>query len=640
MSETPGLKSSLTRIFERGIIAFKAGDYPRAIRCFDQAIQASSNGSKTLRINLLDFRAAAKEKNNDLTGSLSDSKKVIDLSPESPKGYICAARLFNKMDKFGASTKMFELAITRITASGKKNLPLIEILQAELQQVRTREQNCMAAWKPHFLSKMPVEIFTRVISWLDTKMRLCCMAVYVSWRQIILNAPDLWSTLSLNSYYHHNLMTEARYWLQHLKPDQQLHTLNITVSPTWPSSKIRDILTFLADRLSKKSAPNACLRSFSFHQARTSWGIADLRRSFGDVIAFAYLNRENLTDLAIRVPAAITCPLTIPYFLATFPLLKALKLQGGGMSYLCWGISPDFPQRAIPHSNPEDNTDSGFPNSSNSINRNLHLACLSETQQARNLSNQKLEILHIEQVTFDSSQGEQVMLAFLRSISLLSASTNTILHEQGLALQKIDPLSAIDFTLSPKLENIVLCNVNFVQKQWDQIWWLVRRLPTLKRLRLNDSGNISQFMSHFLDLANIPLNWSPQDFPDQLFQLDSLSVAGLRLEATTEPLLIHALTHLPPLVKLDLSSTRAQEEVLQAIKINRLKHLNLNDCFDVTFSSIQRLATPNLEGLDIGGCELISTREMIQWLVERVGSVAWEQGPRLPLQSSRRLFLD
>jgi tetratricopeptide (TPR) repeat protein len=76
----------VTRVFHRGITAFKAGDYQRAIQSFDQAFQASSSSeSIALRINILDSRAAAKEKLNDLKGSLSDAKKVIDLASESPK---------------------------------------------------------------------------------------------------------------------------------------------------------------------------------------------------------------------------------------------------------------------------------------------------------------------------------------------------------------------------------------------------------------------------------------------------------------------------------------------------------------------------------------------------------------------------
>jgi len=137
----------LTRLFERGISAFKANDYPRAIQAFDQAFQASSTheSSLALKLNILDSRAAAKEKINDLKGSLADSKKVIDLAPDSPKGYIRAARLFNKIHRFPASIKMFQLAISRLSSNPTKNSTLIQTLQDELQQVRILEQTRCAA---------------------------------------------------------------------------------------------------------------------------------------------------------------------------------------------------------------------------------------------------------------------------------------------------------------------------------------------------------------------------------------------------------------------------------------------------------------------------------------------------------------
>ncbi|PLW34410.1 hypothetical protein PCANC_06376 [Puccinia coronata f. sp. avenae] len=679
MSAKPDLKSPVTRVFQRGITAFKAEDYPRAIQCFDQAFQASSNDSMPLRINILDSRAAAKEKNNDLKGSLSDSKKVIDMAPESPKGYIRAARLFNKIDRFPASIKMFELAIAKLTSSGKKNLPLIETLRAELQQVRMRARvwrappSSSSKPKTNFSGKMPFEIFIGIVSFLDTATRFRCMAVCSSWRQIILNTPRLWNHLSLDSYHHHKLMVKAKYWLQRLESDQQLHTLSITVSPIWPPSIIRNLLVFLADMLSKKSAPNACLRSFRFHQAGTAYGMAQEQKNFGDVIAFAYFNRNNLIELDICVPAFVTSPGTLPSFLATFPSLKALKLQGKQEPSLCMKMSPDFPRQPILYSNPGD--DAGFDSegSSTLMNRQINPVCLSATQPAKSLSNQELETLHIQHVSFTPSQGEPLKLPCLRSISLISTTISTLVLESDQASQVTRSLPGIDFTHSPTLENLHLGRGTFIQQQWAHAWHSVQRLPTLKRVRLE---GLPLFISHFLGLANIPPDWSPRDHIDQPFEvemeaiipqlellslssidtlisykflavfsyqfikLDSLSLAGLILDSTTEPMLINALRHLPPLVNLNLSRTYAKDEVIEAIKSDRLRHLQLVECTRVTFRSLQRLATPNLEFLDITGCQSISTREMIEWLARRVGTLAWQESRDAPVRSARRLFLD
>ncbi|PLW47360.1 hypothetical protein PCASD_02550 [Puccinia coronata f. sp. avenae] len=618
VSENPDLESSVTRILQRGANAFEAEDYPQAIQYYDKAFQVSSNECKAQRINILDSRAAAKEKNNDLKGSLLDLKQIIDLDPEVPKGYIRVARLFNKMDRFRASIKMFELAIIRLTSSGEKNLALIKTLRAEIQRVCIREQLTRMVALPNFFSGMPLEIFTRILLFLDTATLFCCMAVCLSWRQIILNTPGLWKNLSLNSFYHHKLIAKARYWFQRLKPDQQLRTLSITVSPAWPPSAICDLLAFLAHMLSTRSSAHACLlRSFSFHQAIASHGMDELQKTFGDVIAFSYLNRDSLINLDLHVPAFITCPRTLPSLLANFPFLKALKLQGENYSNLIFDMSSDF---LLPFSNPVDDTSSESPRSSTPIDWHANWVCLSETQQARILLNQKLEQLYIRQISFTPSQT--VTLAFLQSDSSISES--------------IDP-SIYDF-----------CSA-CVQQHWDSSWRFVQRLPTIKQLGLSDqvyySSKSLQFMTDFLDMANVPSNWTPQEYADepfevemedimpeleslslaprsdgdtnlcyhflaifgyQFYQLDTLSVAGLQLDPITKPLLIHALKHLPSLVNLDLTRTQATEEVIQAIKNDRLKCLKVAYCPHVTFCSLQRLATPCLVSLDIRGFKFLA----------------------------------
>ncbi|WAQ87299.1 hypothetical protein PtA15_8A203 [Puccinia triticina] len=76
-STTRDSQEPATWVFRRGIAAFQAKNYQRAVRYFDQAFEASSNESITLKINILDSRAAAKEKLDDIKGSLSDAKLTI-----------------------------------------------------------------------------------------------------------------------------------------------------------------------------------------------------------------------------------------------------------------------------------------------------------------------------------------------------------------------------------------------------------------------------------------------------------------------------------------------------------------------------------------------------------------------------------
>ncbi|WAQ84853.1 hypothetical protein PtA15_5A426 [Puccinia triticina] len=688
MVATRDPKLLVTRVFQRGITAFKAEDYQRAIQCFDQAFEASSNESVALKINILDSRAASKEKLNDIKSSLSDAKQVIDLAPESPKGYIRAARLFNQIDRFPASVKMFELAITKLKSNPKRNTLLIETLQAELQQVRLREKthvgtpqirratSSSASSKPksNFVGKMPFEIFIDIVSSLDIPTRFRCMAVCSSWRQTILNTPNLWNTLCLNSHNYQKLLTKAKYWLNRLGPDQQLHTLNISVSPIWPPSTTHSLLTFLAERLSTKTSPNACLRSFSFHHAGASYGIAEIQKTFSVVIAFAYSNRANLFNLELKVPAFITCPLTLPALLADFPCLKGLKLQGERGQSLLFIKSESFYQNYVPSTTP---TPSGLvspDNNDSSASCHAQLLPLNTSQRTENVLDQQLEALFAQCVSFVPSEEGPIKLSSLRSVSLISTAINAISPDSAQINTVNQYVPGIDFTRLPKLENLDLCRVAVGQEQWEPVWRSFERLPTLRRLRLD---GLPHFIPHFLELANVPLHWSPQDHVDQPFRvemetivpelefislssldssmsykflavfgyqfakLDSLSVAGLLLDSDTESLLIGALRHLPPLVNLNLSNTHARPEVIDAIKPDRLQHLQLGNCTRVTFRSVARLATPNnLQFLDITGCHLISTREMIEWLARRVKVLIWREGQDLPRRSARRLFLD
>jgi len=673
----------LTRLFERGISAFKANDYPRAIQAFDQAFQASSTheSSLALKLNILDSRAAAKEKINDLKGSLADSKKVIDLAPDSPKGYIRAARLFNKIHRFPASIKMFQLAISRLSSNPTKNSTLIQTLQDELQQVRILEQTrCAAAPETSlaqssassssFSARMPFEIFIHIVSCLDIPSRFRCMAVCTSWRQTILNTPKLWDTLSLTGP-HQKLMTKAKYWLKRLEPDQQLHTLTIVVCPFWPPTTVSNLLRFLVDMLAKKPSPHASLRAFNFQQFATSHASMDGQKNLNDAIAFAYFLRESLTSLTIQAPASLTCLQTLPGFLATFPSLKTLRLLGERGQSLSFSIAAftNFPRRPLPSPKPMDTgTDPLDPSAA--FDMSLNPACLSAKEQASNLQNQKLETLFLQRVSFIQNEEGPVRLSSLRVISLRHTYIASPLYDSNgrHRLDRFEP--GIDFTCLPKVEQMDLCVVAFDQEMWDPVWRSFQRLPTLKRIRLEA---LPHFIPHFLELANVPPDYHPSDYLDKPFEvemeailpeleflsladldapraykflaifgcqfqkLDSLSVSGLPLDSATELMLITAFKHLPPLVNLNLGNTNAKPGVIAAIKADRLEHLQLTNCTLVTFRSLERLATPKLQFLDITGCHLISTREMLEWLVRRVGTLAWKERESI---SARRLVFD
>ncbi|KAA1084193.1 hypothetical protein PGT21_020523 [Puccinia graminis f. sp. tritici] len=526
---------------------------------------------------------------------------------------------------------------------------------------------------------MPFEIFIDIVSLLDTPTRVRCMGVCSSWRQAILNTPRLWNNLSLNAYNHQKLLTKAKYWLDRLEPDQQLHTLNISPSPIWPPSTVRNLLTFLADKLAtRKAAPNTCLRSFSFHQAGTSHGIGVTRKTFADVIAFAYSHRANLFNLELQLPGFITCWMTLPTLLADFPLLNGLKLQGSRGQHITFKKPEDFSRNRVPSST-ATHSGSGSPDGnspSTSGHSQSNSNSLDVSPPVQKVWDQ-LETLFIHCTSFMPSEELPLGLPSLRSLSLIT--TVITASTSGSGVRDIFDLGVpgIDFTHLSKLENLEFSGASIGEEQWEPVWRTGGGLPRLKRVRF---GVQPHFIPALLELANISPDWSPpQDeviheplrteiaavlpelelislssldsrisykfvavFGHQFTKLESLSVAGLQLDSDTEPLMVYALRHLPALVNLNLGSTNASPGVIEAIKPGRLEYLKLANCPRVTFWPLSSLVAPkNLHFLDIRGCHLISTREMLEWLARRVTSFVWQEDQDyLARRATRRLFLD
>ncbi|WAQ87300.1 hypothetical protein PtA15_8A204 [Puccinia triticina] len=466
------------------------------------------------------------------------------------------------------------------------------------------------------------------------------------------------------------MRTKAKYWLKRLGPDQQLDALRISVSSSWPQSTICHLLTFLA--------PNACLRSFTFH-AGNLYGIK--QKTFSDLVAFAYSNRATLLKLELQVPNSITCPLTLPAFLSDFPSLKELKLQGQGGESLLFIQSKNFHQNYVLSSKSTlselVSPDSNHPSAS--CHAQPHPIPLKTGHRPESVLDQQLETLFAHSVAFVPSEAGPINLSSLRSLSLISADISAMSPDNGTQSSAFNRyMPGIDFVHLPKLENLELCGRAVRQEQWGPVGLSLERLPKLRRLRLE---RVPHFIPHFLELANVPLDWSPEDDDDQPFRvameaifpelefislfslnsymsyeflaifgfqfskLDSLSVAGLRLDSETEPLLIRALQNLPPLMHLDLSNTDASPGVIDAIKPGRLRNLRLTNCSRVTFRPLIPLAKPKkLQLLDIMGCPFISERDMIEWLSRRVKVLNWEwpqyQESVINGRAEARLYLD
>ncbi|EJD03340.1 uncharacterized protein FOMMEDRAFT_168327 [Fomitiporia mediterranea MF3/22] len=185
--------------FRRGVVLFKQDRYKDALEAFNQAARENDKDA-----TLLDSRAAVLEKLDRPLEALKDSKKVIDLKPTSWQGYARSARLFLKVGKPEASLKMTELALERIKDTNRR---------AELEDFRKQVAKALESPACYF-SGLPVElqteIFSLVIDGSNAKM-LRLTLVCRSWRDIIINTPRFWRSLTIT---HKTRVKKADTWLQ------------------------------------------------------------------------------------------------------------------------------------------------------------------------------------------------------------------------------------------------------------------------------------------------------------------------------------------------------------------------------------------------------------------------------------------
>ncbi|MBW0502075.1 hypothetical protein O181_041790 [Austropuccinia psidii MF-1] len=647
MASQPSTTQHAVRTFKQGVTAFRAGEYLLSIQHFDQALKLLPKDQSTIQINLLDSRAAAKEKLNDLKGSLEDAKRTIDLAANSPKGYIRSARLFHKIGRLSASIKMYDLAIGKLKPNPKENHSLIETLIAELEQVRSQEKAFKSKQQKSnksYLGALPLELFHQILSLVDVPTRFACLAVCRSWRNAISAAPHLWTSLSLARKTPEKSMAKVKYWLERLGPNHSLESFSLSIGnwSFWSSITVEKLLAFLATGSSPQfslPAPKLRLQSIVFQITGTSHSVGFSDGVLDHLISFFYLNRSSLVDLELHVCFTLSHLDSLKSFLAHFPRLKKLVWTGTKGSIV-------------------------------KLNKLEQCQGYSNLQQSSVLP--ALESICLRHVTFYPEVDNTFQLPSLRRISILDSPMPCRYAKEDLGDTSLFP--AFDFAALPQLEVLEISGKNIHHQQWNHVWRNLERFPQLRMLRLE---SLPHFLPHLIEVANLPRGWNPKHYYEspyiieigsiapelkslclteidpaiaykflaifgyQFSQLESLSVANLELDGHTEPMLISALRHLPPLVNLDLTNTRARSEVLDVVKPDRLKYLQITNCSQIVFRCLTRLVQSQvLLYLNVVGCHLISTREMIEWLNRHVQYLEWQEDSNSKQKALKQLVLD
>ncbi|KAG0140446.1 hypothetical protein CROQUDRAFT_665170 [Cronartium quercuum f. sp. fusiforme G11] len=644
--------------FRTGVKAFRENDFPEAICQFDSALEHAATTDSSFHIKVLDSRAAAKEQLQDYKGALSDAKRVINLRPELPKGYVRAARLFRKIRKFSSSIQMYDRAIARSgtsatgVASGLNTQTLIDEREEvrNLEAARAKEAKKLSQ---NNVGRLPFELYLHVIGFLDDETRFKCLRVCSAWRLAIYHAPHLWTTLTLTSKTRRPT-GRLKYWLARLGPHRGLETLIIHYSEAWPLSELLSVLKTLTDRSGNGKLSirlKASLKTIRFVEDRLTFEFSEFTQMLHHLIEFIMAHSSTLVTVDIKSSAVIYCTSHFAPFLARFPRLKRLRILAGKCGRTvpmdCKSLhrspSASYPSQEETGINPKSET---------------------QVEQEEMQPLPRLESLLLQGVVFANGPVGPIQLDSLREISFPGQSVLPHVTHTYTAL--------IDLANLPQLEQLIFGSHNArenIAGYMDSDWAGCLTLPRLKHLTINRTV---QPLTHFLSLSGTDQLFTPlispiapqlrclvltdlepttgyqflNKFAHEFNLLESLSLSGLALTPQTESYLIVALNSLPPLDNLCLNRTNVSLEVMGAIKIKKLKHLELVDCMRVSFSAITNLLPGvqkdaiGISYLDVTGCSLVSTREIIDYLRSVITTVVWQARPKAKEKGAKKLRLD
>ncbi|SCV67686.1 BQ2448_5297 [Microbotryum intermedium] len=198
--------------FRYGAEAYLAGSYEASIELFTAAIAQDENSPK-----LYDARAKAFDKAGRPRDALKDAKRVIELLPESTRGYELASRLLKGTGMFAQAQKMLVVALTKCPTGSK----LVLAIKEELKQVRELANKLDV---PSAITNLPAELLVHIVAMVcnleatkpspnPTNPAIVASRVCHQWRTVVNDAPMLWNSLHLDcEKWGTQTVRKTKYW--------------------------------------------------------------------------------------------------------------------------------------------------------------------------------------------------------------------------------------------------------------------------------------------------------------------------------------------------------------------------------------------------------------------------------------------
>ncbi|KAI9492155.1 hypothetical protein BDB00DRAFT_454444 [Zychaea mexicana] len=176
--------------FELGKKAFAEAKYKEAVGHFSNAINLNDSSN----ITLIDCRAAAHEKDGNLTKGLEDALTMIKASPTHSKGYLRAGKLFSLQERLPKAVAVYDRALKTVAKTDPRYTQLTEMKKAVQKQLKKQKQQ-----RIDFVKVLPFDIIEHIFELLSFERRIQCMAVSRSWRTLLKGWSGMWREIDFSS---------------------------------------------------------------------------------------------------------------------------------------------------------------------------------------------------------------------------------------------------------------------------------------------------------------------------------------------------------------------------------------------------------------------------------------------------------
>ncbi|EPB83520.1 hypothetical protein HMPREF1544_09741 [Mucor circinelloides 1006PhL] len=171
------------QVFLDANAAFRENKFKESVALFNRALGMNPNHT-----TIMDCRAAAYEKLNQLDLALQDAMSIIKLAPKEARGYLRAGKVLSLQQKHKQAVNVYKRALARVDTQDKR-YPQI----TSMMDIANKKASPPPSYD--FMKILPYDIISLIFSMLSFDRRIQCTGVSRTWRGFALGWSGMWRDL-------------------------------------------------------------------------------------------------------------------------------------------------------------------------------------------------------------------------------------------------------------------------------------------------------------------------------------------------------------------------------------------------------------------------------------------------------------